>query len=120
MILREEMRRNITEINKLGTSLVVQWLRLRASTAGGTGLIPGWGTKIPHAVWPKKKKSLYLVLQNVAPVSPFFFSWSDSGRCYFFFHHTIFVQGHTFIISIFSYFLFVFVFLLKNTGPSAL
>ena len=21
--------------------------------AGGTGLIPGWGTKIPHAVWPK-------------------------------------------------------------------
>ena len=32
-----------------GTSLVVQWLRLRASTAGGTGLIPGWGTKIPHA-----------------------------------------------------------------------
>ena len=32
-----------------GTSLVVQWLRLRASTAGGTGLILGWGTKIPHA-----------------------------------------------------------------------
>ena len=25
--------------------------------AGGTGLIPGWGTKIPHAtVRPKKKK----------------------------------------------------------------
>ena len=24
--------------------------------AGGPGLIPGWGTKIPHAVWPKKKK----------------------------------------------------------------
>ena len=21
--------------------------------AGDTGLIPGWGTKIPHAVWPK-------------------------------------------------------------------
>ena len=32
----------------MGTSLAVQWLRLRASTAGGTGLIPGWGTKILH------------------------------------------------------------------------
>ena len=32
-----------------GTSLAVQWLRFRASTAGGTGSIPGQGTKIPHA-----------------------------------------------------------------------
>ena len=39
-----------------GTSLAVQWLRLHASTAGGVGLIPGWGTKIPHAMWRKKKK----------------------------------------------------------------
>ena len=28
-------------------SLAVQWLGLRTSTAGGTGSIPGWGTKIP-------------------------------------------------------------------------
>ena len=34
----------------LGTSLGVQWLRLCPSTAGGTSLIPGQGTKIPHAV----------------------------------------------------------------------
>ena len=29
------------------------------SNARGAGSIPGWGTKIPHAVWmwPKKKKS---------------------------------------------------------------
>ena len=33
----------------MGTSLAVQWLRLHASTAGGAGSIPGWGTKIPHA-----------------------------------------------------------------------
>ena len=33
-----------------GTSLEVQWLRLRASNAGGAGLIPGWGTKMLHAV----------------------------------------------------------------------
>ena len=32
-----------------GTSLVVQWLRLHASTAVGAGSIPGQGTKIPHA-----------------------------------------------------------------------
>ena len=31
-----------------GTVLVGQWLRLCASTAGGAGLIPAWGTKIPH------------------------------------------------------------------------
>ena len=32
-----------------GTCLVVQTLRLYASTAGGSGLIPGGGTKSPHA-----------------------------------------------------------------------
>ena len=31
-----------------GTSLAVHWLRLWASTAGGTGSVPGWGTQIPH------------------------------------------------------------------------
>ena len=42
-----------------GTSLAVQWLRLHTPNAGGTGLIPGWRTKIPHAAWcglKKKKK----------------------------------------------------------------
>ena len=32
-------------------SLAVQRLGLHASTAGGTGSIPGRGAKIPHAVW---------------------------------------------------------------------
>ena len=44
-----------------GTSLAVQWLRLQASTEGGVGPIPGWGTKIPHAMQrgqKKKKKNL--------------------------------------------------------------
>ena len=37
---------------------MVPWLGLPASIAGGTGLIPGRGTKIPQAVWwgQKKKK----------------------------------------------------------------
>ena len=36
-------------IKYIGNSLAVQWLGLWASTAGGTGLIPGRGAKIPHA-----------------------------------------------------------------------
>ena len=38
-----------------GTSLAVWWLRLRAPSVGGTGLIPGWGTKIPNAMGCRKK-----------------------------------------------------------------
>ena len=38
-----------------GTSLAVRWLGLSASTAGGTGSIPGRGTKIPRAVWHSQK-----------------------------------------------------------------
>ena len=38
------------------TSLAVQWLRLHASNAGGTGLIPGREAKIPHAAWRGQKK----------------------------------------------------------------
>ena len=33
-----------------GTSLAVQWLSLHTSNEGGTGLIPGQRTKIPHAM----------------------------------------------------------------------
>ena len=29
---------------------MVQWLRFHASPPEGMGSIPGWGTKIPHAV----------------------------------------------------------------------
>ena len=39
----------------IGTYLVVQWLRLHASTARDVGSIPGWGTKIPHAMWCSQK-----------------------------------------------------------------
>ena len=39
-----------------GTSLAVQWLALRASNAGGAGLIPGRGTRIPHVARGSKKK----------------------------------------------------------------
>ena len=38
-----------------GTFLAVQWLGFHASTAGGMGSIPGWGTKILRAAQPKIK-----------------------------------------------------------------
>ena len=37
----------------LGTSLA--WLRLFVFQCRGTGLIPAWGAKIPHASWPKNQ-----------------------------------------------------------------
>ena len=40
-----------------GTSLVVQWLRLCTSTAGGMSLIPGQGTKIPYAAGNGQKRN---------------------------------------------------------------
>ena len=52
--LETEVARKKTE--NVGTSLVVQWLRLLTSTSEGMGLIPGWGTKILHALWHSKKK----------------------------------------------------------------
>ena len=42
----------------LGTFLVVKWLGLWASTAEGTGSIPGQGPKIPHAHGTAKNKFL--------------------------------------------------------------
>ena len=39
-----------------GTALVIQWLRLCSSNAGGAGLILSQGTKIPHAEWWSQKK----------------------------------------------------------------
>ena len=45
---------------------MVQWLRLHLPkeklkkisppNPGGVGPITGWGAKIPHVLWPKKKK----------------------------------------------------------------
>ena len=52
---------------KIGNSLVVQWLGLHTSTAGGPGSIPGRETKIPKAVWrsQKKKKSWKIQKEKV-------------------------------------------------------
>ena len=44
----------------LGIPLVVQWLRLHTSNAGGKDLIPGRGTNIPHAPQHGRKKKIIL------------------------------------------------------------
>ena len=38
----------VSKMNEGNSLVVVQWLGFHASTAGGTGSIPGQGTKIPH------------------------------------------------------------------------
>ena len=51
------------------TSLAVQWLRLRASTAEGAGSIPSQGTNIPNAKGQsqKKKKSITVITAFLIP-----------------------------------------------------
>ena len=39
----------------IGTSPAVQWLGFCAPDAGGTGLIPGQRSRIPHPTWGRKK-----------------------------------------------------------------
>ena len=57
---------------------MVQWLRLHAANAGGTGSIPGGGTKIPHAAWcgqkVKKKKSREGLREQI------YGCWAESGE----------------------------------------
>lgn len=40
------------------TSLVVQLLRFCTYNVEGLGLIPDWGTMIPHATWHNQKKKM--------------------------------------------------------------
>ena len=49
---------------EIGTSVAIQWLRLCTSSSGGTGLIPGWELKMPHAAChahPPKKTDKYVM-----------------------------------------------------------
>ena len=46
----------LIENSGCGTSLVVLWLRLCAPNAGSVGSVPASGTKISHAMRPKKEK----------------------------------------------------------------
>ena len=77
-------------LNFLGNSLVVQWLGLCASIAGGAGLIPGRGTKIPQAmqaVWCDQQQNKAKQLSTVTFFSiqekntTISFRWCGSCPC---------------------------------------
>ena len=60
MVLEEVIRTLMNGINALiaeapETSLVVQWLRLRAPSKRSRGSIPGQGTRVPQAPSPPKR-----------------------------------------------------------------
>ena len=65
------MQRTVVNINiSSGTCLVVQWLELQASTARGTGLTPGWGSKIPCAMqYPPALQKSYPISNYVCNTS---------------------------------------------------
>lgn len=46
---------NDTVMKNNRASLGLQWLRIRASTAGDTSLIPDWGSSPCFLAWPKSK-----------------------------------------------------------------
>ena len=56
-------------------SLAVQWLGLCASTAGGTGVIPDWGTRIPYPTMhgqeinKRKKEKLHQIICSAKTTS---------------------------------------------------
>ena len=55
---RQRKQKMVIHGKHVGASLACQWLGPWASTAGGTGLIPGRGTNpTSPAVWPKEKKT---------------------------------------------------------------
>ena len=58
--ISEEGNKNATS----GTSLAGQWLKLCASTARGSGPIPGRGTKIAHATRHGQKKECNKLSQS--------------------------------------------------------
>ena len=51
-------------LGKFGASLAVQWLRLHTSIAGGTGLIPHLVNSVCSEVEPKKKRQVYVNIQE--------------------------------------------------------
>ena len=64
---------------------MVQWVRLCASTAGGMGSIPVWGTKTPHATphgWKEKKDSDPLLVAAVIRKIRFSLFFSESQNFY--------------------------------------
>ena len=61
---------NGKKLDTFGNSLALQWLGLHASTAGGTGSIPGWGTKILEGGGGEETRCSPAKIRNKASMSP--------------------------------------------------
>lgn len=84
---RTGCRTPVDEMFKSQTSLFIQWLRLYASSSESMGLIPVWGTKIPHAtIWPKLKTTTTKIpKQNkqkkmLKPYNQLSISWGSTSQ----------------------------------------
>ena len=53
-------------------------VRTQASVAQGTGSIPGWGNKIPHAARPKSKRNLKKKIKCSVVACGW---WPPCGQC---------------------------------------
>lgn len=60
----------ISHNGQQGISLAVPELKLQASTAGGASVIPGWGPKTSHTMWPKTTMDGRGALHTVDPHRP--------------------------------------------------
>ena len=61
---KSRLQKSVKNHSFWGNSLVVQWLRLGAFTAVALSSVPGWGTKIPQAVWCSQKKKKFIFVKN--------------------------------------------------------
>ena len=61
-----------------GTSLEVWWFGTPDFHCKGTGLIPGWGTRSPQAMWCSWKKILKLKKKKESQGLPWWFSGKNS------------------------------------------
>ena len=87
-------------------SLVVQWLKLQASNAEGTGSIPGRGTKIPHATWHGQKIKIIIIIKNTSEHLLYDICCSKTSRALFLTSLNIWDQsGSQFTHSVLSDFL---------------
>ena len=57
----------VVKVDYFGSSLQVQWLGLRASTAGGKSSIPGRGTEIPRGHDQKKVDCFICIISFLFP-----------------------------------------------------
>ena len=58
--------------------MVVQWLRLQASTAEGMGSVPGQGTRIQHASQTKTNKQTQTASKQQWDTTTYLLEWPKS------------------------------------------